>query len=96
MALKKDKAKVIDEHLDDGKLAAFLQFTPPNGVDADYHILEKAYRGLTAPLFDRFLDLFAAQNLNLQATNPRGQTIHDVVSSHGQSSEYLKVISSHA
>lgn len=95
MALKKDKQKVIDEVFDENRLATFLTLRPPEGVDADYNILERAYRGMTADYFDQFLDLFVAEGRQVNATNPSGQTILSVVSQHQQAADYVTALKAH-
>ncbi|MBT6058025.1 MAG: hypothetical protein HOG51_08300, partial [Gammaproteobacteria bacterium] len=44
-----------DEDWSDERLKSFLEVEPPEGVPADYNILLRAYRGMTAELFQRFI-----------------------------------------
>lgn len=95
MALKKDKQKVTDEVFDESHLRSFFELRPPEGVNADYNILERAYRGMTADYFDGFLDLFIADGHDINATNTAGKTILAVVSEHRQAGNYIEALKSH-
>ncbi len=95
MSLKKDKQKVIDEVLDESHLRSFFSLRPPEGVNADYNILERAYRGMTADYFAGFLELFVAAGHDINAQNPDGKTILMVVSGHQQAGEYIEVLRQH-
>lgn len=89
MALKKDKAKVLGEVFDEDRIRTFLDLEPPEGVSRDYHLLERAYRGMNAENFATFLDLFIAAGHDLNATNPAGQTFLTVASQHLHAEEYI-------
>lgn len=95
MVLKKDKQKVIDEVLDEAHLKRFLTINPPEGVDADYNTLEKAYRGTTADYFNSFLDLFIAEGRDINARNPAGKTLLQVISEHGPAQDYIEALKQH-
>jgi len=88
---KKDKKAVIDEIITDALLEQFFSLEPPQGVDADYHILERAYRGLLASDFARFVALFVARGKNLNAKGSQG-TMLEVISRHAKGSEYAAAI----
>ncbi|MBV1930773.1 MAG: PA4642 family protein [Porticoccaceae bacterium] len=89
MALRKDKQKVLGEVFDDERIRTFLDFKAPEGVDPDFHVMEKAYRGMKAENFSTFLEFFIETGRNLQATNPQGQTLLDIMSKHQHSSDYV-------
>jgi hypothetical protein len=86
---KKDKKAVEGEVFDDARVRGFLDVLPPLGVDADFHALEVAYRGMTPDSFERFVSFFLEAGRNLQAQNPQGQTITDLVRQHRHGDEYL-------
>jgi len=88
---KKDKKAVIDEVITDAHLEQFFLLLPPEGVDADYHILERAYRSFTAVDFSRFVALYAAKGRNLKAKGKQG-TMLDVISRHAKGSEYAATL----
>lgn len=91
-AKRKDKKQVIGEIFSEQRIATFLDFLPPAEVDPDFHILEKAYRGMKAENFATFLDLFVAQNRSLNATNADGETLLDIISRHPKSADYVASI----
>ena len=91
---KKDKKAVIQEVITDALLEQFFSLQPPAGVDRDYHILERAYRGLLAPDFARFVDLFVSRGHNLQAKGPQG-TMLEVIRTHRKGGDYAAAIQKH-
>lgn len=96
MALKKDKQQVIGEVFDDARLRSFLVGLPPAGVDADYHLLERAYRGMGADNFATFVDLFTAAGHNLEARNPAGRTLAEVIAGHRHAEPYVEALTRRA
>lgn len=95
MALKKDKQKVLGESFDDERIKTFLDYVAPAGVDSDFHVLEKAYRGMRVENFATFLRFFSAAKRNINATNPQGETLLDIVSSHRHADDYVTVLKEH-
>jgi hypothetical protein len=93
MALKKDKQKVLNETIADERLEDFFTLEPPAGVERDFHILEKAYRGLQAPDFARFVELFVGRGHNIDAEGPNGK-LESLISTHKLSQEYLDILTS--
>ena len=92
MALRKDKQKVLGEVFDNERILTFLNYAPPEGVDADFHVLEKAYRGMKAENFATFLKFFTDAGRNLNATNTHGQSIMDIISTHERSQDYVSAL----
>ena len=92
MALKKDKRKVLGEFFDDERIKTFLDFEPPEGVDADFHVLEKAYRGMNIENFETFIKFFLEDDRNLNATNFDGKTLLELVSQHRLGEDYADVL----
>lgn len=95
MSLKKDKQKVLGEVFDDERIKSFLQFQPPEGVNPDYHLLEKAYRGMKAENFETFIRFFKEEGRDINATNPEGNTLLSEVSSHRHGEEYAEILKLH-
>ena len=95
MALKKDKQKVLDEVLDETRIRSFLEINPPEGVNADFNILEKAYRGMPVEYFDTFLELFVKDNRDINATNPGGKSLSQIVAQHDECKPYLELLTKH-
>lgn len=96
MTLKKDKQKVLGEIFDDARIKTFLDFDAPEGVDADFHVLEKAYRGMGAENFTTFLKFFTDAGRNLQAVNTQGQTLLEIISEHEQGKTYITALKQYA
>lgn len=92
MVLKKDKKKVVGEFFDDDRIRSFLDCTPPKGVDADFHMLERAYRGMQPENFATFVQFFVDSGHDLQAKNPQGKTLEELVKQHAASDEYLQAL----
>ncbi len=90
--MKKDKAKVLNEELSDEQIRGFLASNPPVHVHADYHCLVRAYRGLTADDFQRFLAVFTDAGRDINALNEHGETLLDVVSTHESCADYAAAL----
>lgn len=90
MALKKDKEKVLGEVFDDDRIKTFLQLQSPAGVNRDYHLLEKAYRGMKAENFATFINFFVEAGHDINATNSGGKTILQIVQTHRHGQEYAE------
>lgn len=95
MALKKDKQKVLGEVFDDERIKTFLQFEAPEGVNPDFHLLEKAYRGMNIENFDTFLSFFVEDGHDINAQNPSGKTLLAIASEHRHGDEYVDALKKH-
>lgn len=89
MSLRKDKEKVLGEHFDDARIATFMDFPAPEGVNPDFHLLEKAYRGMRGENFATFVQQFVAAGKDLNAAGPDGKTFLQVVKAHRNGEEYV-------
>ena len=92
MSLKKDKQKVLGEVFSDAQVRTFLDFQPPAGVNADFHCLEKAYRGMVAENFATFVRMYTEAGRDINATNTEGKTLLALIDTHAQSSEYADIL----
>lgn len=81
-----------NEEWSDERLRSFLALEPPAHLPADYNILLKAYRGMTADLFARFLPLFLAGGHDINVALADGSTMLDEVSRHRRSSDYAQAL----
>ncbi|MDX1692636.1 MAG: PA4642 family protein [Ketobacteraceae bacterium] len=91
--LKKDKQKVIGETLDEAKVRAFLEYQPYESEEnADFHILTKAYRGLPAHEFERFLEYYREAGRELNPVNSEGERFIDMISRHENQQEYVEIL----
>ena len=93
MSLKKDKQKVLGEVFDDERVKSFLNFQAPAGVSTDYHLLEKAYRGMNINNFVTFLEFFKQAGYDLDATNSDGLTLKQLIAEHGHGADYAQALS---
>lgn len=84
--------EVRDEEWADARLAAFLDLEPPEGLSADYNVLLKAYRGMTAPLFERFIAIYVQAGRDINATLADGSTMLDLVDQHRKSADYARIL----
>lgn len=88
MSQRKDKEKVLGEIFDEARIATFLEYPAPTGINADYHLLEKAYRGMRGENFGTFVKLFIEAGKDLNAIGPEGKTFLQVVKAHRNGEEY--------
>lgn len=92
MSLKKDKQKVLGEVFDDERVRGFLDVEGNGEIDPDYLALERAYRGMKLENFETFIRFFIADGRNINAKNPQGRTLLQVISDHRLSNDYIKVL----
>jgi len=92
MSLKKDKQKVLGEVFDDERVKSFLDYQAPKGVSTDFHLLEKAYRGMNIDNFVTFLNFFKEAGRDVNSTSPQGQTLAEVAAEHGHGVAYVKAL----
>ena len=81
-----------DEVWGDERVKAFLRVEPPEGVPAQYNMLLKAYRGMTAELFARFIGFYVAAGYDINVTLEDGSTFLDLVSQHRRSKAYADIL----
>ena len=89
MSLRKDKEKVLGEIFDEARIATFLEYPAPAGVNADFHLLEKAYRGMRGENFSTFVKLFIEAGKDLNTIGPEGKTFVQSVKTHRNGEEYV-------
>ncbi|MCG8393904.1 MAG: PA4642 family protein [Pseudomonadales bacterium] len=92
MAERKDKKKVIGEPMTDEQIKVFLDFPSEDGVNEDFHVLEKAYRALRVEDFERFLVFFKDQGRDLNARDPQGRTLLTHIERHPRSTDYANTL----
>ncbi|MEX1032667.1 MAG: PA4642 family protein [Cellvibrionaceae bacterium] len=92
MVLKKDKKKVVGENFTDERIRSFLQYLPPEGVNADFHVLEKAYRGMIPENFATFVTFFMEAGRDIDATDPNGKTLLEQIKEHRYGEEYAEAL----
>ncbi len=83
---------IRDEQWSDERLQDFLALEPPEGMPVGYNILLKAYRGMTADLFGRFVPFYVESGLDINVSLEDGSTFLDLVSRHRKSAEYASIL----
>lgn len=94
MSQRKDKVKVLGEHFDDERIKSFLDFPPPEGVNRDYHVLVKAYRGMREENFSTFIQFFLEAGYDINANGPDGKTFLQTIKTHHSGSSYIDTLES--
>lgn len=89
MSLRKDKEKVLGETFDEARIRTFMNFPAPAGINADYHLLEKAYRGMRGENFATFVTIFVEEGKDLNALGPNGKTFLQNIKTHRLAEEYV-------
>ena len=92
MSLKKDKQKVLGENFSDERIKTFLNIEAYGDTNADFHVLEKAYRGMMAENFTTFLQFFNDAGRDINATNSEGKTLLSLVKSHRHGEDYATAL----
>lgn len=96
MVLKKDKEKVIDPVWDEARIREFLDLLPPEGENADFHKLLKAYYSMREEDFADFVRFFVDAGGDLNAKDNAGNTVADIISTHRYGAPYLELIKKHS
>lgn len=91
MALK-DKKRKEGEPMSDAQMQALLGYQPEAGENADFHVLMRAYRGMTEEDFSRFMQLFRDSGRDPNATDRQGRSVHDIISGHRHAGPYLEAL----
>lgn len=93
--MKKDKEKVLDEVWTTERVKDFLQVLPAEDIEADFHTLLKAYQAMRVENFAEFVEFFIGDGRNINAKNPRGETVLAIVQQHRNSGEYADILRQH-
>lgn len=87
----------FNEEWSDARVFAYLEQQPPQGTNADFHVLYHAFKHMRAMDYERLLVKFTADGRDVNATNPQGQRIHDVIASYPrQKDDFLAVLAKFA
>jgi|SRR5690554_405558 len=90
--IKKDKQKVLGEVFDDERIKSFLQYPAPEGTERDFHLLEKAYRGMREENFATFITFFLQEGFDLNAKGPGEQTFLQTIKPHRFADSYITAL----
>lgn len=92
MVLKKDKQKVLGEYFDDERIKTFLNYEAYGDINPDYHVLEKAYRGMIAENFAAFIAFFIDAGRDINAKNPQGDTFLETIRQQRCAEKYVDAL----
>ncbi len=92
MVLRKDKEKVLGEVFDDERIKSFLNFPAPDGINRDFHLLEKAYRGMREENFPTFVKFFVEAGHDINAPGPDGKTFLQTIREHRLAGDYVRAL----
>ncbi len=90
--MRKDKEKVIDEVWTDDRVRSFLNVVSHDEVQEDFHMLLKAYQSMRDSDFEKFVGYFSAEGRNINARNPEGESVADIVRQHRRSTNYVEIL----
>lgn len=90
--MKKDKTKVIDEVWTEQRVREFLDVIPAEQVEADFHMLQKAYHAMRAEDFEQFVGFFLEQGRDINARDPVGRTLLSYVREHRRATEFVEIL----
>jgi aryl-alcohol dehydrogenase-like predicted oxidoreductase len=93
--MAKDKEKIIDEVWNEARVREFLDVKPAEGIDADFHRLQKAYQAMRAEDFEDFLEMFRTAGHNINALDPAGRTLLSYAKEHRNSGEFVALLQQH-
>ncbi len=87
----------FNEEWSDKRVFAFLNHLPPEGVDADFHVLYDAYKHMRPFDFERLLVKFKELGRNVSALDQKGRTLAQVISAHpNQNTQFLELLTKYA
>ena len=87
----------FNEEWSDERVFAYLNQLPPEGVNGDFHVLSHAFKHMRPADYQRLLTQFTADGRDVNAQNPEGQRIHDIIAQYPrQSGGFLEVLAQFA
>ena len=90
--MAKEKEVVVDEVWTEARVREFLDVKPAEDIEADFHMLQKAYQQMRADNFEQFVAMFLQEGRNINARNPQGRTLLSYVREHAKSAEYVEIL----
>ena len=90
--MRKDKKQVVGDEIGDEPIKLFLAFEPADATSPSLHKLIKAYRGLRADDFARFVGFFQAAGYDLNATDALGNDFVALIQDQRQAGPYIDII----
>ena len=92
---RKDKQQVIDEVWTEQRVRDFLDVKPAEAVEADFHMLMKAYNAMRLADFELFVGFFIEDGRNINARYRHGRTALSYVREHRKSAGYAQALEQH-
>lgn len=89
---RKDKEQVIDEVWTEQRVREFLDVKPAEDLEADFHMLMKAYTAMRLEDFEDFIGYFLEEGRNLNARDRQGRTVLSYVREHRRSTGYAQAL----
>lgn len=87
----------FNEEWSDERVFAYLNQLPPNGVNADFHVLYHAFKHMRPTDYERLLTKFVTDGRDINATSPEGERIQDLIAKFPrQSAPFLEVLAKFA
>lgn len=87
----------FNEEWSDERVFAYLNQLPPEGVNADFHVLYHAFKHMRPTDYQRLLTQFVADGRDINAQNPEGKRIHEVIAQYPRhQQEFLAVLAQFA
>ena len=90
--MAKDKEVVVDEVWTEARVREFLDVKPVEDVEAEVHMLLKAYQAMRADDFAKFVAMFLEQGRQINARDPQGRTVLSYVREHRKSGDYVQIL----
>lgn len=84
--------KVEGEEWSDERIKAFLELTPRDETNADYHVLKEAYQYMTPEFFERFVPFFVDAGKDINAKNLQNESLSERIQDFGKSAPYLAIL----
>ena len=92
--LKKDKEKVLDEVWTEQRVKDFLNLQTLEGINADFHVLNMAYKNMRLENFEQFLGFFNDAKRDINETDEKGRSLLSIISSHKKAADYSAALKS--
>ena len=91
-SVRKDKLQVIDEVWTEQRVRDFLDVKPVEEVEADFHMLMKAYTAMRLDDFELFIGFFLEEGRDINARDPQGRTALSYIKEHRKSAAYAEAL----
>lgn len=80
------------EEWSDERISGWLNLLPPEGENADHHLLQRAYQSMRAYDFERFIQFFLDAGKDINAPDAQGRTFLSVICRHTPSTDFIRII----